>query len=203
MTPAARIAAAIEIIDIWRAGEEGLDRVLTAWGRAHRFAGSGDRHAIADHVYSAVRRLRSSAFVAGAKEGEVDGRALLRGSLMLDGSDPARFFTGAKYAPSLLTEAEARAPEPLTQAPRAVRLDLPDWLETELVGFEDAALAALRERAPLDLRVNLLKADRAEAMEALEEDGIAVDPLSLSPTALRVREGQRLVARSRAYGEGL
>src|SRR5690625_3244573 len=159
MTPAARIAAAIEIIDIWRAGEEGLDRVLTAWGRAHRFAGSGDRHAIADHVYSTVRRLRSAAFIAGVEEDEVDGRALLRGSLMLDGSDPAQLFTGAKYAPSRLTEAETRTPEPLAEAPRAVRLDLPGWLETRLVGVEDDALAALRERAPLDLRVNLLKLD--------------------------------------------
>ncbi|HLS19132.1 MAG TPA: RsmB/NOP family class I SAM-dependent RNA methyltransferase [Paracoccaceae bacterium] len=203
MTPSARIAAAIEIIDIWRAGDEGLDRVLTGWGRAHRFAGSGDRHAIADLVYSAVRRLRSAAFIAGVEEDEVDGRALLRGSLMLDGSDPARFFTGAKYAPSRLTEAETRAPEPLAEAPRAVRLDLPGWLETRLVGVEDDALAALRERAPLDLRVNLLKLDRAKAIEALEEDGIAVDPLPLSPTALRVRERPRLVARSRAYGEGL
>lgn len=203
MTPSARIAAAIEIIDIWSAGDEGLDRVLTRWGREHRFAGSGDRRAIADHVYSTVRRMRSAAFVAGVEGSEIDGRALLRGSLMLDGSDPALFFTGEGYAPSPLTSAESRAPRALTEAPRAVCLDLPDWLETELAGVEDAALAALRERAPLDLRVNLLKAETAEAIEALAEDGILVDPVALSPTALRVRDGARLVARSRAFREGL
>src|SRR5690625_786688 len=174
MTPAARIAAAIEIIDIWRAGEEGLDRVLTAWGRAHRFAGSGDRHAIADHVYSAVRRLRSAGFVAGAGTHEADGRALLRGSLMLDGADPAEFFTGQRYAPPPLGEDEATPPRSLSDAPRAIRLDLPYWLEAELAGIEEDALAELRERAPLDLRVNLLKADRAEAIAALADDGIVV-----------------------------
>src|SRR5690625_1448013 len=203
MTPAARIAAAIEIIDIWRAGEEGLDRVLTAWGRAHRFAGSGDRHAFAVYVYPAVRRVRSAGFVAGAGSHEADGRALLRGSLMLDGVEPAQFFTGQRYAPPPLGEDEATPPRPLSDAPRAIRLDLPDWLEAELAGIEEDALAELRERAPLDLRVNLLKADRDEAIAALAEDGIVVDPLPLSPTALRVRERPRLVARSRAYREGL
>lgn len=203
MTPAARIAAAIEIIDIWRAGHEGLDRVLTRWGRAHRFAGSGDRHAIADLAYSVMRRMRSAAFMAAVEDADADGRALLRGSLMLDGHDPAAFFTGTKYAPAALSDAETRPPALLSKAPRAVRLDLPGWLEMELAGVDDDVLAALRERAPLDLRVNLLKAERAEAIEALAEDGIAADPVALSPTALRVREGQRLVARSRAYRQGL
>lgn len=68
MTPGARVAAAIEVIDRWWPGADGLDRVLAAWGRAHRFAGSGDRHAIAEHVYGAVRRLRSASWAAGGPD---------------------------------------------------------------------------------------------------------------------------------------
>ena len=48
MTPGARVAAAIEAVGQWLEQPEGLDRVLAAWGRAHRFAGSKDRRAIAD-----------------------------------------------------------------------------------------------------------------------------------------------------------
>ncbi|HET7409883.1 MAG TPA: RsmB/NOP family class I SAM-dependent RNA methyltransferase, partial [Paracoccaceae bacterium] len=206
MTPAARIAAAIEIIDAWGAGEEGLDRVLTRWGRAHRFAGSGDRHVIANLVYDAVRRMRSAAWVAGGPDpecGPADGRALLRGSAMLDGADPAALFTGGRHAPEALAEAERRPARSLSDAPRGVRLDLPDWLDAELALVDDKALEALRERAPLDLRVNLLKADAAEAIGALAGDGIVADPVPLSPTALRVREGPRRVAGSRAYAQGL
>src|SRR5699024_6330280 len=108
------------------------DRVLTRWGRTHRFAGSGDRHAIADLVYAAVRRMRSAAWVAGvdgAADGAANGRALLRGSLMLHGAEPDGFFTGERHAPAPLDEAEHRPARPLADAPRAVRLDLPDWLE--------------------------------------------------------------------------
>ena len=50
MTPAARLQAAIEILDDWAPGRQ-MDRILLAWGRANRYAGSGDRAAIADLVY--------------------------------------------------------------------------------------------------------------------------------------------------------
>jgi 16S rRNA (cytosine967-C5)-methyltransferase len=204
VTPAARVQAAIEVIDEWQAGDAGLDRVLTRWGRAHRFAGSGDRHAIADLVYDTVRRMRSAAWVAGVPDpAPVEGRALLRGCLMLDGADPGAFFTGERHAPAPLDEPERRPARPLADAPRAVRLDLPEWLEPELAGVEDAVLEALCERAPVDLRVNLLKGGPDEAVAALARDGIQTKPVSLSHTALRVQTGQRRVAGSRAYRQGL
>lgn len=202
MTPAARVQAAIEIVGGWQGGAEGLDRVLTRWGRAHRFAGSGDRHAIADLVYDAVRRMRSAAWVAGAAE-PAAGRDLLRGSLLLDGTDPADLFTGVRHAPAALAEAEHRPAPPLAEAPRAVRLDFPDWLSDDLATMEDGVLDALRARAPLDLRVNLLKANVETATMTLSADGVTAVPGPLAPTALRVVSGQRRVAGSRAYREGL
>jgi 16S rRNA (cytosine967-C5)-methyltransferase len=202
MTPAARVEAAIEIVDGWRDGSEGLDRMLTRWGRTHRFAGSGDRHAIADLVHDAMRRMRSALWVAGVSEPGT-GRDLLRGSLLLDDIDPRTLFTGERYAPPPLGEGEHRPARPLGSASRPVRLDFPDWLAEELAGTEDRVLEAMRARAPLDLRVNLLKTRPAEAVAALARENIAAAPAPLSPTALRVRSGQRRVAASRAYRDGL
>ena len=206
MTPAARIQAAIGILDRWRAGLEPLDHVLAAWGRASRYAGSGDRRAIADLVHDAVRRLRSAAWVAGAPE-DFSGRNVLIGSLLLDGHDRASLaalFSGERYAPPPLSEAEiARLGRPLEGAPRPVRLDFPDWLAPQLEAIPDAALAAMRARAPVFLRANLLRAGRDTALAALAGEGIEAEPGPLSPTCLRVTSGARRVARSRAFAEGL
>ena len=205
MTPGARVQAAIEVVDAWRVGDEGgegLDRVLARWGRAHRFAGSGDRHAIADLVYDAVRRMRSALWATGVPEART-GRDLLRGSLLLDGVDPGALFTGQGHAPAPLGDGERGPARPLDAAPRPVRLDFPDWLAGDLAGTDDRVLEALRARAPLDLRVNLLKARPAEATAALAAEGIGAAPAPLSPTALRVRSGHRQVAGSRTYRDGL
>jgi 16S rRNA (cytosine967-C5)-methyltransferase len=206
MTPGARIQAAIEVLERWRAGAEGLDRGLAAWGRANRYAGSGDRRAIADLVYDATRRLRSAAWVAGAGE-PASARDVLIGSLILDGACEAELealFSGAGHAPAPLSEAErGRLGRPLVDAPRPVRLDFPDWLATQLAGVADPALDALRRRAPLFLRANLLRVGRDAAITALAAERIEAVPGPLSPTCLRVRAGAQLVHRSVAYRDGL
>lgn len=206
MTPAARIQAAIDIVDRWRAGEHDLDPVVAAWGRENRYAGSADRRAIGDLVYDAVRRLRSAAWVAGADE-QATGRDVLLGSLVLDGlerSAISALFSGGRYGPPALTVAEAaRIRQALDEATRPVRLDYPDWLAPHLQAIPDPALALARERAPLFVRVNLLRADPETARTALAEDGIAAEPGPLSPTCLRIVSGGRRADRSRAFSEGL
>ena len=202
VTPDARVQAAIEVIDTWQGGGEGLDRVLTRWGRTHRFAGSADRHAIADLVYDAVRRLRSSAWVAGA-DGAATGRDAIRGSLIQDGIDPDTVFGAGQYGPSSLSEAESSVSRRLADAPRAVRLDYPDWLNSDLSGLPEGILALQVRRAPLFLRANLLKTDRAAAAAALREDGIETADVRAVPTALKVTSNPRAVRRSRAYLDGL
>jgi 16S rRNA (cytosine967-C5)-methyltransferase len=206
VTPAARIEAAISVVDLWRSGANGIDRVLATWGRANRYAGSGDRRAIADLVYDAMRRLRLAAWVAGAGENP-SGRDLLLGSLILDGLDRERLsllFSGARYAPAALTEAEAaRLGRPLDTAPRPVRLDIPEWLSPCLDHIPDAALELTRRRAPLYLRVNLLRGDRTTAIAALAAERIVAEPGPLSPACLVVRSGAHTVTRSAAYLDGL
>ncbi len=206
MTPAARLQAAIGITDRWLAGEGLLDRLLTLWGRESRYAGSGDRRAVADLVYDAVRRLRSAAWAAGVEE-PADGRATLLGSLVLDGIGPAdrdSLFSGVGYGPEPLSGTEAsRLGRSIDAAPAAVRLDLPDWLLAHLDHVPEGALALLRQKAQVFLRVNALKTEPAGAIEALGAEGIAAVPGPLSASCLRVTVGAPAVARSRAYLDGL
>ncbi len=207
VTPPARLAAAIEVLDAILRGDGPPERVLAEWGRAHRFAGSKDRAAIADRVYDGLRRRRSLAWRAGWAEGREDARAVLIGAVAAEGGDPAALFDGSRHGPAPLTGAEraalAAAPPP---PPDAVRLDLPDWLAPLMrdslgADFEPAALA-LRERAPVDLRVNLLRGDRAAARAVLAAEGIDTAPGPHADTCLRAAPGAR-VAASEAYRSGL
>ena len=99
MTPAARLAAAIEIFGNLESERRPAADALKSWGLAHRFAGSGDRAAIAGLVYDALRRRASSAFLMGAET----PRAILIGMLKrergLDSDAIARLASGEKYAP--------------------------------------------------------------------------------------------------------
>ncbi|MEM7743668.1 MAG: RsmB/NOP family class I SAM-dependent RNA methyltransferase [Pseudomonadota bacterium] len=201
MRPGARVQAAIEVLETWLEASEGLDRVLATWGRTHRFAGSKDRRAIADLAYDAIRRRRSAAWVAG---GSADaGRDLIRGSLLLDAVDLVGLFDGSRHAPAALEEWERTPMCALDEAPRLVRLDLPDWLAGLVAEIPDEELERLRTRAPVDLRVNLLNTDPAAAVAQLAADGIVAEPGPLAKTALRVVEGAARVSTSRAFVGGL
>jgi 16S rRNA (cytosine967-C5)-methyltransferase len=190
MTPSARLAAAIEVVAEIEARRRPAADVLKDWGLSHRFAGSGDRAAIAGLVYDALRRRASSAYVMG----EATPRAVLIGMLRLernlDAAAIARLFDGARYSPAPLTEAERARLDAasLEQAPPAVAGDYPDWLDPHLArvfGDERAAEGtALASRAPLDLRVNALKGDRDKAAESLAE--LAPQPTRWSPLGLRI-----------------
>jgi 16S rRNA (cytosine967-C5)-methyltransferase len=200
MTPAARIAAAIGVLDQWLAGEP-AERALTNWGRANRFAGSGDRAAIRDHVFDAIRCRRSFAARGGAET----GRGLMIGALREAGCDPAGVFTGEGHAPAPLSEAER--PDPGPSPDPLVRLDCPDWLALRLeasLGDRFApVMALLRSRAPVFLRVNAARATVEEAARALAGEGIVSVPHPLSATALEVTENARRVKSSAAFREGL
>ena len=200
MTPAARIAAAVEVLDRWVGGEP-AERALTNWARANRFAGSGDRAAIRDHVFDAIRRRRSLAALGGAGT----GRGLMLGAMRADGADPDLVFTGQGHAPPPLTPAE-RHPPPPSDDP-FVRLDCPDWLAPALQESLGAAfepvMETMRHRAPVFLRVNAARIGREEAVRTLAEEGIGAVPHRLSPTALEVVDGARRIKASSAFRDGL
>ncbi|WP_338548004.1 RsmB/NOP family class I SAM-dependent RNA methyltransferase [Roseovarius phycicola] len=200
MTPAARVQAAIEVLDHINECTP-AEKALTTWARGARYAGSGDRAAVRDHVFQALRCRRSYAALGGG----TDGRALLRGALIEAGVAPETVFTGERHAPAVLDDAElmqGRVPEV-----GAEQADLPDWLWDRFesaFGSSEAMRSAqvLRQRAPVTLRVNAGLSNVSQAIEILNEDGVAVTRISQCDTALIVAEGARRVAGSRAYREG-
>ena len=196
MTPAARLSAAITVLDRILGGEP-VEQALTNWGRASRFAGSGDRHAVRDLVFDALRCKRSYAALGGG----LTGRGLILGGLRAAGADVAALFSGAGHAPAKVLEAEAgRVPL------GAEALDVSDWLYDRFasaLGEEcDATLEALRRRAPVFLRVNRAKVSPAEAIAALAEEGIVSHAVEALQSGLEVTENTRKIHQSKAYAQG-
>jgi 16S rRNA (cytosine967-C5)-methyltransferase len=191
MTPSARLSAAIEVFAEIEARRRPAADALKDWGLSHRFAGSGDRAAIAGLVYDALRRKSSAAWLIGEATPRATLLGMLRRERGLDAQAIAALCTGARYAPEPLTDEEtaALASDALTGAPAYVEGDYPEWLDPHLqrvFGEERSAEgAALSSRAPLDLRVNTLAAERDQALAKLEH----LNPASTrwSPIGIRVR----------------
>jgi len=195
MRPGAHIKAAVEIL------EEVLERhrpaatALADWGKSHRFAGSGDRAAIGNLVYDALRCRRS----LGARMQSDRPRALAlgaaAGALGLPHAAVIASADSSPHALEPLTELErsllTRAP--VAQAQAGIAGDIPDWLEPSFVrafGAEAAVEgAALARRAPVDLRVNTLKAERQKVLKALARFAAAATPLSPIGVRLPAPEG--------------
>lgn len=204
MTPAARYAAAADVLDRIVAGAA-AEKALSNWARASRYAGSKDRAAVRGHVFDALRRRSSAAWMAGGTE--ESGRALILGGLRLDGIDPHTVFTGGPYALQPLLDAEAAAPEPLSAAPVAIRWNLPDWLASrfaaDLGDTAEATALALSKRADIHLRANLKVIGRARLAARLLDEGIATRPHELANTALVVEGHPRGLTGLASFAEGL
>jgi 16S rRNA (cytosine967-C5)-methyltransferase len=193
MRPGARVAAAIEVIADIESRRRPAADALKDWGLSHRFAGSGDRAAIAGLVYDALRRRASSMHIMG----EASARAAVLGALRLakalDAEAIAKIVDGSRFAPPPLTAGErARLASPsLADAPPWVLGDYPEWLDPYLVrvfGDERASeCAALAQRAPLDLRVNTLKVELDAAERALSH--LTPARMPWSPVGLRIVRG--------------
>ncbi len=193
MTPAARISAAIEVLDDIIQRRRPASDALKDWGLSRRFAGSKDRAAIASLVYDALRRKASSAFVMGAET----PRALVLGMLArLRGmglEEIAALFSGEHHAPAPLEseEVDSLVSLSLSGAPDWVRADVPEWLwpafETAFGADAVAEGEALAARAPIDIRVNRLKTTR----EALQAELAHAEPElgAWSPDMLRFQPG--------------
>ena len=185
-----RLAAAIEVLEDIDRRHRPVADALRDWGLSHRFAGGGDRAAIGNIVYDALRHKRS----AGWLFGEDTPRAIGFGALLLEWGQTAQSLNdaldGDKFAPPLLSAAELKAVagrRPV-DAPDAVRADVSDWcaplLEKAFDGAWVAEGAALANRPPLDLRVNTLLSDRVKVLAELQGTGAA--PAAIAPHGIRI-----------------
>jgi 16S rRNA (cytosine967-C5)-methyltransferase len=193
MTPGARASAAIEILaDIADRKRPAAD-ALKDWGLAHRFAGSGDRAAIGNLVFDALRRRASSAFAMR----DDNPRALVLRTLVSSwGMAPeavAALADGSRFVPAPLSAEELAGlkRELPADAPAFIRGDYPEWLDPQFQQAFGAQAAeegaALATRAPVDLRVNTLKATRDKVLHALRR--FTAVPTPYSPLGVRIAAG--------------
>lgn len=178
-----RLQGAIEVLEDIEAKNRAAADALRDWGKAHRFAGAGDRAVIANIVYDVLRRKAS----IGWRMNSDTARALAFGALMQDGEMSAEGIAAAlegdKFAPSPLEQdlLSAWQSRDLSEAPDHIRADIAPWCEAGLKEqFGDdwvAQAAALATRPPVDLRVNSLKSTPQELVEALSSSGAQISPL--------------------------
>lgn len=175
MTPGARAQAAIDLLDAIvvaaRDGGPAGDTLIARYFKTRRYAGSKDRRAVRDLVYRAIRR---------AGERPESGRAALVG-LARDDDAVAALFDGSVHGPASIAPDE----------PAAMAGIAPAWIETRLAAtLPRGALSALLGRAPLDLRVNRLKALRADLLPRIP----GAEPTPHAPDGLRLPEGTQVDA---------
>ncbi len=199
MTPGGRVAAAIHIIDLWQREHRPVRAILSDWGHSHRYAGSKDRAAIGNLVYDTLRNKSAAA----RRMDEETPRALVLGTLAsawkLEHTAIAALCDASRYAPDALNAHEharikGHGPSLATAtADDAVAANIPEWLWPAFVRAFDAQActegAALADRAPVDLRVNAIKADRAKVQKSLLRFKPRETPFS--PMGLRFDAGTR------------
>jgi 16S rRNA (cytosine967-C5)-methyltransferase len=203
LTPGAQVAAAIDVLAAIDTGEWPADEVAADYFRRRRYIGAKDRAQIAGHIYSVLRHRPALDWWITKHAVEIAPRSRVLAALALTESwRPETIGSccdGDRFRPARLSQAEDRMAHGLAkrtlrdpEMPRAVVNGLPEWL---LPNFErvfgeelEREMAALNAEAPIDLRVNLLKADREAARRQLSAEGVAAKPTPWSSIGLRLME---------------
>ncbi len=174
MTPSARVQAAIECLDAAiaaaRTGGAAADTLVQRYFTTRRYAGSKDRRAVRDLVFDVIRSIGTL---------PDSGRAAMIGHARANAPALLALFGADGHAPAALAEAEPEARPSLAPGWQL------DMLRTRFGKGTDAAVAALLERAPLDLRVNTLLANRDEMLIELPD----CMPTRHAPDGLRAPTG--------------
>jgi 16S rRNA (cytosine967-C5)-methyltransferase len=206
--PAARVAAAIEVLEAAEREKIAADRVLADFYRRRRYAGSKDRAAINGQVYGVTRRRIRLDWWLTRLGAEMTPRSRVIADLALAGENSTEaisaLFDGSTHGPAELTEAERGVSEQLqgqalehTDAPDWVRLECPEWVAARLApalgGRLEATLKALAEEATFDLRLNpVITSDRDAVRAALAKAGLETEPTPYSPLGLRASSRRRI-----------
>ena len=207
MTPAARLQAALDLmIDIGTSART-ADAVISAWFRARRQIDDRDRGPILDMLHALLsHRARLGWWLARHGRPDTPRNRLLAFLVLAEGRRPEeikRLFSGVKYGPAALTEAEATLvvklqgnPVDHPSMPEDVRLECPDWAAEGFrrrFGTDFAAeMAAMLTPPPLDLRVNSLKTTRAAVLRQLQALELPAQASALAPLGIRIAERMSL-----------
>jgi 16S rRNA (cytosine967-C5)-methyltransferase len=195
MRPGAHIKAAVEVLEEILARHRPAAVALADWGKSHRFAGSSDRAAIGNLVYDALRGRRSLATRMQSDSPRALALAAAASALGLTEAAVIASADGSAYALEPLSETERAGlwRPPVPAASPGIEGDIPDWLEPSFARAFGAAAgaegAALARRAPVDLRVNTLKAERAKVLKGLARCNAKATRYSPIGVRLAAREG--------------
>ncbi|QNT78688.1 RsmB/NOP family class I SAM-dependent RNA methyltransferase [Entomobacter blattae] len=216
MTPAARLAASIELLSEVMSFQRPADAVANNFFRDRRYIGGGDRRAISARIWDILRHWKKLEWWLAQMNVQVpSSRLMCAGWAVLSGQPfehVQALFSGGRYAPDALTNKEkmilaglvGRTLE-VASMPRAVRLEMPEWLMPlleERFGKElEKEAKALLQPASLDIRVNLLKTSCEKALAALAEEKIMAEKSPLSPWGIRI-DGRISITSSALFRSG-
>ena len=188
-----RLAGAIEVLEDIEKRKRPVADALKDWGLAHRFAGSGDRSAIGNIVYDALRMKLSHAYLMDSDSASALGHAVMYRQWGFSPEKLAAELDGDKFAPEAPAEQlQAFASRRIEDAPAHVQGDIPEWVQASFEeNFSDDWLEeakALAGRPTLDLRANTLKASRAKVLKALERSG--AEAATIARNGIRIPAGE-------------
>lgn len=221
MTPGARLQAAIDLLTDIHTGTAPADRSAAAFFRNRRYIGGSDRRAILDHAYAVLRQMAKLDWWIGEFTSEqglphLERARLIAKLILVDGwtgDKVAGSCDGGDYRPKQLNRTERAFATSLEgkdirngSQPKWVRFEYPDWIEKSLIKrfgthFEQE-MAAQIDEAATDIRANILKATREEALAALETENVKAVPTHLSPLGLRL-EGRPPMGTLKCFQDGL
>jgi 16S rRNA (cytosine967-C5)-methyltransferase len=217
VSPGGRLAAVLELLEEILRQDRPADLIAGSFLKSRRYIGSKDRRAIADRIWGLLRRRARLEWILEACGEEASPRHRLLVDLVvtdrmspnavgqLCGSGDRRILPLTAGETALLRRLDGRAIFH-HEMPAWVRGEYPAWLESRLAGVFGERLAAemgaLRDEAPVDLRVNRLKADRATAQAALAAAGLEAQPTPWSPIGLRLAARTPLAAQA-PFRDGL
>jgi 16S rRNA (cytosine967-C5)-methyltransferase len=200
MHPKALVDLSTELLRAVLKLDQPADGVVSAFFRQHRALGSRERHALAETAYTVLRQRLLFQNLAQSGTGPLERRLVLLA------------WQGTPNFLRLATESHEQAwLEKIGQIdhatlPEKQRHNLPDWLAAplkETLGDDFWPLVqALNEAAPLDLRVNAIKAKRDDVRQALADAGLAAEPTPHSPWGLRL-QGKPALHKLDVFTQGL
>ena len=208
MTPGARISAVIELLDKIDRSFSQADEVVSSYVRGRRYIGSKDRRFISETVYSMIRYTAHLNWWTRSGTSRDKMIAYLAGIESMPSRDLQQLFDGTNYSPAPLSPVEmalitTASLKPIAGAsvpalPGWVQAEFPEWLYAGMESYWGQSFRteakALNMPAPVDLRVNTLKASCTRVLEILKNDRLTAEPTPHSPLGLRLSVRRNLRA---------